>query len=151
MERKKDKDVVSRWGGYRFAGSGRRCQRMPVILVLIFFSVNTFSQSVKIIRDTRIDTLVSRYKQVHQLKESINGFRIQITAGSNRSTVYQVKSKFYTLFPNVPQYLIYQAPNFKLRVGNYRTRLEAYRDLQKFQNDFNGAFIIKDEIKISEL
>ncbi len=94
---------------------------------------------------------MNRYTRVHQKKESIEGYRIQVAAGSNRTNVYEVKSKFYKLFPDIKQYLIYQAPNFKLRVGNYRTRLEASKDLQEIMLDFNGAFIIRDEIKISEL
>ena len=125
---------------------------LAMTVTLLLFSLIAFSQSdIEVIRDSRVDTLVNRYKEVHQKKESIDGFRIQITAGSNRTSIYQVKSKFYTLFPNVTEYLIYQAPNFKLRVGNYRSRLEAYKDLQRFVSDFSGAFIIKDEIKISDL
>lgn len=118
---------------------------------LLFFSLSAFSQSIEVIRDSRVDTLVNRYTRVHQKKESIAGYRIQVAAGSNRTNVYEVKSKFYKLFPDIKQYLIYQAPNFKLRVGSYRTRLEASKDLQEIMRDFNGAFIIRDEIKISEL
>ena len=123
------------------------------LLPILFFTSRGFSQtsSVTIIRDARVDTLVSRYAEAHRSKAGIEGYRVQVAAGSNRNNVYKVKSDFYRQFPSIKQYLIYQAPNFKLRVGNYRTRLEAYRDLQKIIPSFNGAFIIRDEIKLSEL
>lgn len=124
---------------------------LAMTVIFLFLSSVSFSQSIEVIRDSRVDTLVNRYMRVHQKKESIEGYRIQVAAGSNRTNVYEVKSKFYKLFPGIKQYLIYQAPNFKLRVGNYRTRLEASKDLQEIMRDFNGAFIIRDEIKISEL
>ena len=131
---------------------GKVLLTFSVTIVLLLFFSNGFSQSsIQIIQDVRVDTLVSRYKEVHLKKESIDGFRIQITAGSNRTNIYKVKSKFYTFFPKIKQYLIYQAPNFKLRIGNYRTRLEAYKDLQRILPEFDGAFIINDEIKLSEL
>lgn len=123
-----------------------------ILSLALFFSATAFAQSsIEVIRDPRVDTLVSRYKEVHSRKESIDGYRIQIIAGSNRTNVYQVKSQFYKLFPDITQYLIYQAPNFKLRVGSYRTRLEAQKDLEQIIPEFKGAFIIRDEIKISEL
>lgn len=126
---------------------------------LLFFSIflvissTLFAQTGKIEykQDARVDTLVNRYTRVNESHASIEGYRIQITAGSNRTNVYQIKSQFYTAFPDIKQYIIYQAPNFKLRVGNYRTRLEAYKDLQEILQRFNGSFIIQDEIKLSEL
>ncbi len=121
--------------------------------VFLMFSVTAFSQpdNINIIRDARVDELVDRYKEVHSKSASIQGYRIQVLAGTNRNKIYDAKSQFYTYFSGIKQYVVYQAPNFKLRVGNYRTRLEAYKDLQKILTRFNGAFIIRDEIKLSEL
>lgn len=120
--------------------------------MLLFVCGAIYAQgSIEIIQDARVDTLISRYTQVKQKQSSIEGYRIQISAGSNRNIIYQTKSQFYQNFPEIKQYIVYQSPNFKLRVGNYRTRLEAYKDLQEIQPQFNGAFIIRDEIKISEL
>lgn len=121
------------------------------MIFLLLAGSGVTAQSIEIIQDSRVDTLISRYSQVKQKHESIEGYRIQISAGSNRNNVYQTKSQFYQNFPDIKQYIIYQSPNFKLRVGNYRTRLEAYKDLQEILPLFNGAFIIRDEIKISEL
>lgn len=124
---------------------------ISTMIFLLLAGSGVTAQSIEIIQDSRVDTLISRYSQVKQKHESIEGYRIQISAGSNRNNVYQTKSQFYQNFPDIKQYIIYQSPNFKLRVGNYRTRLEAYKDLQEILPLFNGAFIIRDEIKISEL
>lgn len=124
---------------------------ISAITILLVVCSTISAQSIEIIQDSRVDTLISRYTQVKQKQSSIEGYRIQIAAGSNRNNVYHTKSQFYQNFPDIKQYIIYQSPNFKLRVGNYRTRLEAYKDLQEILPLFNGAFIIRDEIKISEL
>ncbi len=126
------------------------------ITLILFFSylpIVSFAQTgnIEIIRDARVDTLMKRYTQVQRDKGSIEGYRIQIAASANRTNVYQTKSQFYNLFPDIKSFVVYQAPNFKLRVGNYRTRLEAFNDLQKILPKFNGSFIIRDEIKIAEL
>lgn len=131
----------------------KRVVTFCVPLFLLFISSSVFAQSgyVEYLQDARVDTLVNRYALANQKQSSIEGYRIQITAGTNRTNVYQTKSQFYTAFPDIKQYVIYQSPNFKLRVGNYRTRLEAYKDLQNIMPRFNGSFIIRDEIKLSEL
>lgn len=152
MKRKQNQSVIASEAsvGPERGGGAKQSLAMTVFICAVF-TFNSFSQSIEIIQDTRVDTLISRYTQVKQKQESIEGYRIQISAGSNRNNVYQTKSQFYQNFPDIKQYIIYQSPNFKLRVGNYRTRLEAYKDLQDILPLFNGAFIIRDEIKISEL
>ncbi|GIV33769.1 MAG: hypothetical protein KatS3mg031_1304 [Chitinophagales bacterium] len=112
---------------------------------------NAQSDSVVIIRDARLDSLVERYTHVHQQKQTIPGYRIQIIASPNRKTVFDTKSEFVQMFPDMKTFVVFQAPNFKLRAGNYRNRLDAYRDLQKIGARFKGAFIVRDEIKLTEL
>jgi hypothetical protein len=44
----------------------------------------------------------------------------------------------------------YHAPNFKLRVGNYFYKIDAYRDLQLLTTGFPGTFIVNEELKWNE-
>ena len=37
----------------------------------------------------------------------------------------------------------YETPNYKIWVGNFKTRLEADRALQRIKRAFNSAFIFK--------
>lgn len=127
------------------------------IFFLVFSGISvaqikkTNEGNIGIIKDARLDALLKRYNAINKKKGSIQGFRIQLVASTNRADIYKVKSKFYSLFPEHRPYVVYQQPNFKLRIGNYRTRLEAYRDLQEILPQFNDAFIIIDELKIEEL
>lgn len=108
--------------------------------------------TVEIILDNPyIDTLMAAYKDKAEKDDHIQGFRVQIVAAGNRADINKVKSQFYSLFPDEKTFVIYQTPNFKLRVGNYRTKLEAYKAWLKFEKEFPGAFITPDEIKLKEL
>ena len=42
-------------------------------------------------------------------------------------------------------------PNFKIRVGNFRSRLEAYKFMRSLAAAFSNSFIVNDEIVIPEL
>jgi hypothetical protein len=98
--------------------------------------------------DPRLKVLVSKHNEVLQKGEA-NGFRVQIYFGTDKAKAREVKSRFLAAHANeVKAYEIYEVPNFKIRVGDFRTRLEAYRFQKKIKADFPASFIV--ECKIAE-
>jgi len=81
--------------------------------------------------------------------KKIEGFRIQITSlsGANsRILIENIATQFNQQFPHIPYEISYSEPNFRLRVGNFHTKLEAYKALQEIMPLFQGAFVLKDQI-----
>jgi hypothetical protein len=79
----------------------------------------------------------------------INGYRIQIAAYSgvnSKSQAESARNSFNNLFPYTRAYLIYSEPYFKVRVGNYYTRLQAYKDLETIRETYPSAYIVPDKI-----
>lgn len=79
----------------------------------------------------------------------INGYRIQIAAYSgvnSKSQAEYARNSFNSLFPYTRSYLIYNEPYFKVRVGNYYTRLQAYKDLETIRETYPSAYIVPDKI-----
>jgi hypothetical protein len=76
------------------------------------------------------------------------GFRIQIVSSTDRTMVYSVKAQLYQRFPTQKQYVVAQAPFFKLRFGNFTTRKEAEGYKKLLSSSFpNGLVIIPDIIE----
>ncbi len=95
-------------------------------------------------KDANIDLLIQDYID----NKKFMGYRIQLFAGSSKLDALKVKSDFLAKYQkNYPE-VIYQVPNFKVRVGNFRGRLEATQMLQTYKTDFPYAFIVQDEIKL---
>ncbi len=107
--------------------------------------------SVVITQDARVDDLIRKQKEVNLQKQTIPGYRIQIFFGSNRPKAIEVKMDFSMKHPQVTSYLTYQQPNFKIRVGDFRTRLEAQKFLKEIQGLYASSFIVPDEIKLPTL
>lgn len=101
---------------------------------------------VQIIQDPQIDIINNYYKGVSSVDTLVNGYRIQIYFGS-RTKAYDKKGEFETSFPDIEAKIIYEEPNFKTVVGGYITKLDADRELRKFQLEFPDAFIIRNEVK----
>jgi hypothetical protein len=84
----------------------------------------------------------------------MEGFRIQIIsfAGVNsKISIENIAEQFKQLFPNISCDISYFEPNFRLRIGNFRTKLEAYKTLREIAPHFPGAFVLKDQIEFKEM
>jgi hypothetical protein len=51
----------------------------------------------------------------------------------------------------VPVYLGYRQPYYRIRVGDFRTRLEAEGYLRRIVRNHSQAFVIKDKIRMPKL
>lgn len=110
--------------------------------------------SVRIIQEPAIEQLILKHIRINETREGIPGYRIQIffDSGTNskiRATA--VSEDFGRRFPEVNVYLTFIAPNYKVRIGDYRTRLDAWRFLQELQPDYPGAYVVADLINLSNI
>ena len=115
------------------------------------------------VKDPRIDTLMSRRlemaKPVHISSStgtpatfiSSNGYRVQFFSGSSRADAYSAQARFSHKYPDLRTYIVYMAPNFKVRAGDFRTRMEANKLLEELRPMFTGLFIISEKINPPKL
>lgn len=120
-------------------------------LLLVFQS---FSQgSVEIIRDPRVDNLVRKQGEIipPAIAPQINGYRVQLFFDSNKTLVDQARVKFVSQFPKIDTYIIYNAPNYFLKVGDFRTEMEADRIKQEVTSQFPTSFVVKEKVNLPRI
>jgi hypothetical protein len=123
----------------------------PSLLALGQDSLSGEKRNIRIISDPKVIRLTDVYKQVNAESQKMPGYRVQLFYGSDRKRANEVKSEFLRRYPEVAAYLVYQQPNYKVRVGDFRTRLEAYELYRKLLPDFSSSFIVTDDIKLPPL
>jgi hypothetical protein len=112
------------------------------------------SGHVNIIQDTRVDTLIEKYILVNEFDPDIDGYRIEIffeSGNQSKNMAIEAKSEFVNKFPEVPSYLLFQPPNYKVRVGDFRTKMEADKFLREIKPYYPSAFIVNDKIAFPKL
>jgi hypothetical protein len=127
-------------------------------IFLLIGSINAFSQSdsdgVVVHKDPRIDMLVRKQIEINEYttrnaRRFVQGYRILVTSTDNRSKALEAKSKIYQSFPELKAYLMYQAPYFKLKVGDFKDRKEAEIYLKDIKYYFpTGVYIIRDIVEV---
>ena len=125
-----------------------------LLLVFTFLCISNLSHAqkfVQVISDEKLDTLIEKNIESNKTINGIQGYRIQIFFGSERKAAHDAKNKFALLNPEYEAYLIYQQPYFKVRVGDFRTKLEAQALFKKVLPEFERVFIIPDKINLPKL
>lgn len=111
-------------------------------------------RNIMIIRDEKVDLLVSKHILINQNREGIPGYRIQIffDSGTNSKTNAQgIYDGFRAKYPDIAVYLTFKAPNYKVRVGDFRTRLDAQRFLMEISTEYPNAWIIPEQINMPKV
>lgn len=121
------------------------------ILILLFLLFPFLVQGQKTDNESLALQLVHRHKKVNASKMSMPGFRIQLYFGNERMKAQEIKSSFLQKHPTATAYMVYHQPNFKVRVGDFRTRLEAAGFLKLISEDFKTSFIVPDDVKLPDL
>jgi hypothetical protein len=108
--------------------------------------------SVKIKGDNiYLDSLIDKNIAQNKINKTISGYRIQLFSGNERINANNIKTKFLRLYPEQTAYLSYQQPYFKIRVGDFRSRLEAKLFYNKIKDEFSESIIIQDKINFPKL
>lgn len=118
--------------------------------------------SVKIIQDESITNRLGRKARKAIVTDApvtfveMPGYRIQVFAGNNqrvsKGEAYTKESDVKSIFPEMSTYVVYTAPFWRLRVGDFQTFQEAQRMMAKLRAEF-PAFgremsIIKERVRV---
>lgn len=126
---------------------------IPLFIALVLSAVAASAQhaGTEVICDPAITSLMDKHILVNEKLNGMPGYRIQIffDSGNNSKTRGQaVYEAFSARYPEIRAYLTFIAPNYKVRVGDFRTRLDAVRFLQEILPDYPGAYVVTDQIHL---
>ena len=117
-------------------------------LLLFFFSVNA---QVVVHKQESAVKLMDKHVVINKNNAGkLMGFYVQICSesGSNsRERAENARKMFLSKYPKVSAHVSFREPNFRVRVGDFRTRAEARGFREQIQGNFPQSFVVKDEVK----
>lgn len=130
------------------------CKNLVLVLFFLSFNSIAFSQKVEgnanVDRDPRIDRLIEKHRQYNQANPGVDGYRIQIffdSGNNSKKTAQTIREKFMELYPDVAAYLTFNSPYYRVRIGDYRTKLEAEGVLYQLASIYPNAFTVTDRVQ----
>jgi len=102
--------------------------------------------------DPRLDVVVKKYRNVQLgVIRSGHGFRVQIYNGNDRIKANQIRVDFIRRYPKTRTYLTYVQPQFRVKVGDFRTRGEAQQAYDELTAIYMPCMIVPDIIVINTM
>jgi hypothetical protein len=106
---------------------------------------------VRIIADPALQQIIFPNEVIATDNNIMTGFRIQVYSGTNRTEAEHIKQEISQNYGNVPVYEVYQSPYFKIRVGDFRNRIEAQELFYKLKQQYTGILLAPDKIEFPQL
>lgn len=129
-----------------------------LIATTLLLSLCLHSQTNMAARDTgtlivkmppEIEALLDRHKAYIDKLDGVPGYRIHVAMASSLPEIRKAKKNFDEIFADdFESEVQYYPPRYRLVVGNYRDKLEAYHDLLIIRKAFPKAFLSKGPIDI---
>ena len=131
-------------------------KRIILIGVLSIWVLPSFSQGkVEIVADSQLYEVVKiRYerKKAADAKPDtlqVQGYRVQVFFSNDRKKAYAMKEKVIKLHPEYynEAYIVYQSPNYKVRVGNFIKEADAKPLERLLAKSFENVFVVRDKVR----
>lgn len=112
--------------------------------------------TITVNQDAKLVELVSRYIKHNDLQQGFAGWRVHLYFGSGygaKEKANGIKTNFETDYPDIPVYIVYEAPYFKVRAGDFRMseKNKAYRLKKSIEGLYPDSWIVADKINYPRL
>lgn len=105
-------------------------------------------------QDPRLGNMLNWHIENNIQKRGMDGFRLEIffsSASDAKDKAMEIKKGFLTAYPDIAVHIKFNAPDFKVRVGDFRTKNEALKLKKELDDKYPKSFIVPDLIKFPEL
>ena len=120
-------------------------------LILVFtcaYNKQLYAQ-VEVIADGRLQNILEKHIEYNRMAKTFKGFRIKaatFTGEGAKDKAFGLKKTLQEAFPEQRSYVIFDEPNFNVKIGDYATRFDAYATFIKIKSQIPSALIIQDYI-----
>ncbi len=119
-----------------------------IFLGVLLISSNGFAQIDSISleqmhENEKIQLLLDTYKSYNEKRSD---YRIQIFSGKLDQAQF-IEAEAKEIYPDWPVHLDFQSPSFRVRIGAFKTRLIAEKNLIAVRKKYPGAVLLKPALK----
>ena len=122
---------------------------VPIKIIYAFFLVGLSNcylyaqdQNVTLTQDPKFEQLLNEKRKINASLAANDYYKIQLFSGdseNSKRTLNEFKQEFNTIDATI----VFNTPNYKVWVGNFKTRIEAERNLIEIKKKYKNVLLIK--------
>ena len=125
----------------------RNSAKRKIILTCLFIGLSVYytnaqDQNVTVNQDPKFEQLLNEKRKINASLTVNDSYKIQIFTGSSENAK-KTLNEFRLEFKEIDATIVFNTPNYKVWVGNFRTRIEAEKTLSEINNRYKNVLLIK--------
>jgi len=88
--------------------------------------------------------------QTNKSTAEVTGFRIQVFVGNEKTDYEAARTYIMQLFPQLDLYPSYSQPTYRIKVGDFTSRLDAERYVSQLKFRFPNAKVLSDRVDLKK-
>ncbi|KIB00037.1 MULTISPECIES: SPOR domain-containing protein [unclassified Flavobacterium] len=120
----------------------RRKTLYTSLLLVLAYNINAQDQNIALNQDPKFEQLLNEKRKINPSISVNDSYKIQIFSGKSeeaKKTLIDFKQEF----KNIDGTIIFNTPNYKVMVGNFKSKIEAERNLADIKKRYKNVFLIK--------
>ena len=116
-----------------------------ILLCTSFCSTLALGQGrISIDAENGIEALMNHYAKVNKNTATVEGWRIQLIATTDRQEMEMSLNRFRSLYPSISVDWVHAKPYYKIRAGAFNSKMDALRILYILKQEFPSAYPAMD-------
>ncbi len=117
---------------------------VALLLFLSDFSAKIYAQTgqVKVVQDAKFEQMLAEKRRINASITVNDRYKVQIYTGDNENAKKHL-ADFKKNYPSFDATIIFSTPSYKVWAGNFKTRIEAERNLAEVRKKYPNAFLIR--------
>ena len=118
-----------------------------IVYTFIFVCLSTYianaqEQNISINQDPKFEQLLNEKRKINASLTVNDSYKIQIYNG-NSENAKKTLNEFRQEFAAIDATIVFNTPNYKVWVGNFKTRIEAEKTLADIKDRYKNVLLIK--------
>ncbi|KQB38251.1 SPOR domain-containing protein [Flavobacterium aquidurense] len=115
---------------------------LTLSMFTLAYNIHAQDQNLTLNQDPKFDQLLNDKRKINTSINTNDTYKIQIFSGKSEEAK-KTLSDFKREYSNIDGTIIFNTPNYKVMVGNFKTRIEAERNLAEIKKRYKSVFLIK--------
>ncbi|MBP1225626.1 SPOR domain-containing protein [Flavobacterium sp. 1355] len=111
-------------------------------MLVLAYNIHAQDQNLTLNQDPKFEQLLNDKRKINTSISTNDTYRIQIFSGKSEEAK-KTLTDFRREYTNIDGTIIFNTPNYKVMVGNFKTRIEAERNLVEIKKRYKSVFLIK--------
>ena len=113
-----------------------------LLLVALIPKLHAQDQNITVNQDTKFEQLLNEKRKINTSLTVNDSYKIQIFNGGSENAK-KTLNDFRLEFKNIDATIVFNTPNYKVWVGNFKSRIEAEKNMAELKDRYKNMLLIK--------